>query len=58
MLIQNSHYSHYFGPGNQILSDRQTESRLPCFELLIMWRGEQKFIHPTLMQSHLVPLQL
>lgn len=33
-------------------------SRLPNFELLIRQRGEQKFIHPSLMQCHLVPQQL
>lgn len=35
---------------------RQTVSRLPNFELLIMQR-EQKFIHPSLTQPHLVPLR-
>lgn len=43
---------------NTLYCQNVTVSQLPDFELLIRQRGEQKFIHPSLTQSHLVPSQL
>lgn len=55
VIITSANTNSCMELSQNIVCLRQTVSRLPNFELLIMQR-EQKFIHPSLMQPHLVPL--
>lgn len=57
VIILTANINSYMELSQNIICLRQTVSRLPNFELLIMQR-EQKFIHPSLTQPHLVPLHL